>query len=209
MNGKILTGNSDYPVQFSVDYPQRLSRIKTFFRVILVIPMLFVLAALSSFLIIQTPHGPHINGTQYLVFAPVLLILFRKKYPRWWFNWNVEMFRFISRVSIYMYCMRDEYPSTEDTQGVHLDIEYPEAGVLSRGMPFIKWLLATPHFIILFFLAIAFAICLVIGWFAVIFTGKYPKSIFRFNEGFYRWSARVLAYSLLMMTDRYPPFSFN
>ena len=146
-----------------------------------------------------------------IIFLPlVLMILFRQKYPRWWFDWNLALARFNYRVSAYFFLLRDEYPSTDEEQSVHLELVYPDVKTqLMRGLPLVKWFLAIPHFILLGFLGIATWICIIIAWFAILFTGKYPKSMFDFVTGVMRWLFRVEAYAILLVTDRYPPFSLN
>jgi hypothetical protein len=179
-----------YPVQFSVDYLDRpLNRLSTAFRIILVIPIAILLSTLSG-------------GV--LFFAPLLMILFRRKYPRWWFDWNLELQRFTNRVGIYLSLMDDRYPATDDHQSVHLDYSYPEH--LNRWLPLVKWLLAIPHYVVLFFLDLASFFVVIVAWFAILVTGRYPRGMFGFVEGVIRWNVRVTAYTLTLVTDRYPPF---
>jgi hypothetical protein len=179
-----------YPVQFSVDYLDRpLNRLSTVFRIILVIPIAILLSTLSG-------------GV--LFFAPLLMILFRRKYPRWWFDWNLELQRFTNRVGIYLSLMDDRYPATDDHQSVHLDYSYPEH--LNRWLPLVKWFLAIPHYIVLFFLDLASYFVVIVAWFAILATGRYPRGMFGFVEGVIRWNVRVTAYTLTLVTDRYPPF---
>lgn len=186
-----------YPLTFRVDYPERLSRVTTFFRFLWIIPISILLFLLTSF------------GTG-ILFIPVLLtILFRKKYPRWWFDWNLQLSRFAARVGSYKALLRDEYPSSDEEQAVHLDFTYPDAKLLSRGLPIVKWFLAIPHYVVLYFLRIAASICVIIAWFAILFTGKYPRPLFAFVVGVMRWTYRVQAYSMLLITDKYPPFSLG
>ena len=138
------------------------------------------------------------------------MILFRRKYPRWWFDWNLELTRFSNRVSAYFMLLRDEYPSTDEEQAVHIEIEYPDAERdLNRWLPLVKWLLAIPHYIVLAFLGVAVLVVTVIAWFAIVFTGRYPRGMFNFVVGWSRWALRVSAYAFLLVTDRYPPFSFG
>ena len=201
-----------YPLTFRVDYPDKpLSRLTTFFRFLWIIPILVIATLLSSGTI-------SIDGTDYswswttvgILFLPLLLmILFRKKYPRWWFDWNLELTRFLARVWVYAALLRDEYPSTDEEQAVHLDLAYPDAGQLSRGLPLVKWFLAIPHWIVLFFLWIGAVVCIIIAWFAILFTGRYPQSLFDYVVGVQRWSLRVEAYALLLVTDQYPPFTLQ
>ena len=138
------------------------------------------------------------------------MILFRQKYPRWWFDWNLELLRFTNRVGAYLFLLRDEYPSTDEEQAVHLEMPYPDARTeLNRWLPLVKWILAIPHYIVLFFLGIAALVVIIIAWFAILFTGRYPQGLFDFVVGTMRWSARVVGYAFVMVTDRYPPFSLN
>jgi hypothetical protein len=143
----------------------------------------------------------------FLFFGPLLMILFRQKYPRWWFDWSRELLRFSNRVGVYLSLMDDRYPSTDDHQSVHLDYDYPDvAHDLNRWLPLVKWFLAIPHYVALFFLYIAAVVVVVIAWFAILFTGRYPRGLFDFVQGVIRWHDRVLGYALLLVTDRYPPF---
>jgi hypothetical protein len=204
-----------YPVRFGVDYPDRqLNRLTTFFRIIMVIPIAIVLNTVIGSSATTSGAGDTttivIGGIGLLVIPPLLMILFRKKYPRWWFDWNLELYRFMSRVEIYVALMDDRYPSTDEHQSVRFDMDYPNVEQdLKRGMPLVKWLLAIPHYIVLFFLWIAALVAVIIAWFAILFTGRYPRGLFDFVEGVFRWHARVLGYAFLLVTDRYPPFSLN
>jgi hypothetical protein len=200
-----------YPVRFSVDHPDRqLNRLTTFFRFFAAIPILIVLASVSG----GTWEWSYEHGTAvaagaggFLFFGPLLMILFRQKYPRWWFDWSRELLRFSNRVGIYLSLMDDRYPSTDDHQSVHLDYDYPNVKRdLNRWLPLVKWFLAIPHYVVLFFLYIAAAFAVVLAWFAILFTGRFPRGLFNFVEGVIRWHDRVLGYALLLVTDRYPPF---
>ncbi|MCH8825686.1 MAG: DUF4389 domain-containing protein [Chloroflexi bacterium] len=185
-----------YPVQFNVDYPEEsLNRASSFFRLVFVIPIYIVLYSMAGAL---------------LVLPPLLMILFRRKYPRWWFDWNLELLRLFSRVTVYFSLLRDEYPSTDEEQAVHLNMAYPDVpGQLNRWLPLVKWFLAVPHYIVLFFLGIAAIIVIILAWFAILFTGRCPRGLFNFVVGVMRWSVRVQAYAFLMVTDRYPPFRLS
>jgi uncharacterized protein DUF4389 len=198
---------SSYPVTFSVNYPDRqLNRLTSFFRIFTVIPIAILLQLLPGSSI--SNYGASIAiAAGSIVFVPtVLMILFRKKYPRWWFDWNLELTRFSNRVGAYLFLMDDEYPSTDERQAVHLDFPYPNAERLERGLPLVKWLLAIPHYIVLFFLYIGVFFALIGAWFAILFTGRYPRAIFGFVEGTMRWSNRVTGYAFTLVTDQYPPF---
>jgi Domain of unknown function (DUF4389) len=191
-----------YPLQFDVAYPDRsLNRLSTAFRLVAAIPILIVLGTLAGH-----PGGAVIGGG--IVFLPaLLLILFRRKYPRWWFDWNLELLRFTNRVGIYLALMDDRYPSTDAAQSVRLDFAYPDAERdLNRWLPLVKWLLAIPHYVVLLFLWIAAIVVVIIAWFAILFTGRYPRDMFGFVGGVIRWQNRVAAYAFLLVTDRYPPF---
>lgn len=204
----------DYPVQLTIDYPKRdLSRLTTFFRVFTIIPIAIILGLLSgsSFGWDMTTDWNWEYAYGGIVILPlVLMILFRKKYPKWWFDWNLAMTKFCMRVTAYCSLLDDVYPSTDEEQSVHIKISYPNVEKdLGRGMPLVKWLLAIPHFVVLCVLGIAAVVCIIIAWFAILFTGTYPKSLFNFVVGVYRWALRVEAYALLMTTDKYPPFSLS
>ena len=207
-----------YPARLEIDYPQRLSRPKTLFRIILVIPILVVTALLVGGLVgVETAsdtandliEGLAVTGG-ILFLATLLLLLFRRKYPRWWFDWNLEVTRFTTRVAAYLALLRDEYPSTDEQQAVHLDLDYPDAAHdLNRFLPLVKWILAIPHYVVLAVLIVAEIVVVVIAWFAVVFTGRYPRGMFDFVVGVTRWGLRVNAYMGLLITDRYPPFSLK
>jgi len=201
-----------YPVQFSVDYPDRdLDRVTTAFRLIVGIPIMIVLGAVSGGGAQWSEQNGAMTTTAagvggFLLFGPLLMIVFRQKYPRWWFDWNLELQRFGNRVGAYLLLMDDHYPSTTDEQSVHLEYAYPDATQLNRWLPLVKWFLAIPHYIVLFFLGIAAFVVVVIAWFAILFTGRYPRGMFDFVEGVIRYENRVIGYALVLVTDEYPPF---
>jgi Domain of unknown function (DUF4389) len=190
-----------YPLTFSVDYPDReLNRVTTGFRLILAIPLIILLALFAR---------GHPASAGFLLFLPVLaLLVVRHKYPRWWFDFNLQLTRLEARIYSYVFLLRDEYPSADDEQAVHLDIVYPDAkNELNRWLPLVKWILAIPHYIVLAFLQIAVVVVVIVAWFAILFTGRYPQGIHDFVVGVLRWALRVAAYAFLLVTDRYPPFS--
>jgi hypothetical protein len=200
-----------YPVQFSVDYPARpLDRLTTAFRIFTVIPIAIVLATVAGSTSQSSGRSGYTvaAGAGGLLFlGPLLMILFRQKYPRWWFDWNRELLRFTNRVTAYLALMDDRSPSTDEEQSVHLDFPYPDVPrELNRWLPLVKWFLAIPHYVVLFFLGIAAFVAVVVAWFAILFTGRYPRGLFDFVEGVIRWSNRVTGYALILVTDRYPPF---
>ena len=202
--------DAPYPVSYSVDYPdRRLNRLTTFFRVFVVIPIAIVLVLIEGYGY-GYGYGSSYGGAALggLVVLPTLLmILFRQKYPRWWFAWNLELLRFSNRVGIYLALMDDRYPSTDEHQALHLDFPYPDASnELNRWLPLVKWLLAIPHYVVLFFLYIAAIFVVIAGWFAILFTGRFPRGMFDFLVGVGRWTNRVIAYAHILVTDRYPPF---
>ena len=190
----MTTEQMGYPLTYDVEYPEgALSRLGALFRIILVIPIEF----LSVFL----------AGT--ITIPLVLMILFRQKYPRWWFDFNLERARFAARVNVYFHLMTDQYPSTDEAQSVSLDMEYPDAAGLNRFLPLIKWLLAIPHYVVLVILFYVSLLLLLIAWIVIILTGRYPRGLFDFQVGYQRWNARVNAYAFALITDRYPPFSMS
>ena len=201
---------TDYPIQFAVDYPDRpLNRLTTAFRLIVAIPIFILVETVSGGRYVPSDHGDAVmyGAGGMLVLGPLLMILFRQKYPRWWFDWNLELQRFSNRVVVYAALMDDRYPSTDEQQSVHLDYAYPDAQQdLNRWLPLVKWVLAIPHYVVLFFLTIASVVAVVIAWFAILFTGRYPRGLFDFVEGSIRWGQRVVGYAFLMVTDKYPPF---
>jgi hypothetical protein len=206
---------SGYPASLSIDYPERnLNRLTSFFRIFTIIPIAIVIGLITN---ANFQWGEHASGWSWAVtaggmlFFPLLLmILFRQKYPRWWFDWNLALTRFSYRVSAYFLLLSDEYPSTDAEQYVHLDFPYPDAQKdLTRWMPLVKWFLLIPHWIVIFFLGIAAFVCAIIAWFAILFTGRYPKGLFEFIVGVLRWGLRMQAYAILLVTDKYPPFTLE
>jgi hypothetical protein len=203
-----------YPVTFSVDYPEReLNRLTTFFRIFTVIPIAIVAALLPGAELStqagSSGAGAAVSIASLVVLPTVLMLLFRKKYPRWWYDWNLELMRFGNRIGVYVLLMDDEYPSTDEQQAVHLDFAYPDAERLERGLPLVKWLLAIPHYIVLFFLYIGVFFTVIGAWLAILFTGRYPRGLFKFVEGKIRWHNRVVGYALVLVTDDYPPFRLS
>ncbi len=205
-----------YPVTFSVDYPERqLNRVSSAFRIFAVIPIAIIAALLPGAELAGSAqsNGAGISGAiaaGSLVFLPiVLMLLFRKKYPRWWYDWNLELLRFVNRIGVYVALMDDEYPSTDEQQAVHLDFAYPDAERLERGLPLVKWLLAIPHYIVLFFLYIGVFFAVIGAWLTILFTGRYPRGIFTYVEGVFRWHNRVVGYAFVLVTDDYPPFRLS
>jgi Domain of unknown function (DUF4389) len=203
-----------YPATLTIDYPDRaLNRLTTFFRMFTMIPIAIILALVNS----GTLDFRHMNGWNWqyaaggiLFLATLLMILFRQKYPRWWFDWNIALVKFSTRVGAYVGLLTDMYPSTDEEQSVHIEIPYPDVPKeLNRWLPLVKWFLAIPHYIVLVCLGIAAFVCVVIAWFAILFTGRYPRGLFDFVVGVSRWSLRVAAYAFLLTTDQYPLFSLD
>ena len=203
---------SSYPVQFDVDFPSRpLDRLTTAFRLLVAIPIVIVLTMLTGETLRDhddTTNKIVIGGAA--VFLPlVLMLVFRQKYPRWWFDWNLNLLRFSNRVTAYLALLDDRYPSTDEEQAVHLDFAYPDARQLNRWLPLVKWVLAIPHYVVLFFLALGAVIAVIVAWFAILFIGTYPRRLFDFVVGVLRWSNRVNGYAFTLVTDQYPPFRLS
>jgi uncharacterized membrane protein len=202
---------SSYPVQFDVDFPTRpLDRLTTAFRIILAIPIIILLSILTNSVVQGDHHTSSLTLVAGILFLPlVLMLVFRQKYPRWWFDWNLNLLRFSNRVTAYLALLDDRYPSTDEEQSVHLDFPYPDSRQLNRWLPLIKWLLAFPHYVVLLFLWIASVVAVILAWFAILFTGRYPHDLFRFVVGVLRWTNRVNAYAFVLVTDQYPPFRLS
>jgi hypothetical protein len=214
----------EYAARLEIDYPEKLDRLTTFFRLIWIIPIALILGLVSQAgqtvtntvtvneagEVISTVSQTAGGLASGLFMATVLMIVFRQRYPRWWFDFSRELTRFGSRVGAYLFLLTDQYPSTVDEQSVHLEIDYPDVkSDLNRWMPLVKWLLAIPHYIVLFFLGIAALFATIFAWFAILATGQYPRALFDFIVGVGRWGLRVDAYAILLVTDRYPPFSLR
>jgi hypothetical protein len=214
-SGAYTQSGDQYPVQFSVEYPDRdLNRLTTAFRIIVAIPILIVLGAIGSGWGSWGGGGNGewvaAGGAGILFFPTLLMIVFRQKYPRWWYDWNLELLRFENRVGVYVGLLDDRYPSTDERQSVSLEFPYPDAKQgLNRWLPIVKWFLAIPHYVVLVFLGLAAIVCVIIAWFAILFTGRYPRGLFDFVEGVLRWGNRVAAYAFVLVTDQYPPFRLS
>ncbi|GAA2154197.1 DUF4389 domain-containing protein [Nocardioides koreensis] len=206
-----------YPARLEVDYSDQYNRVTTLFRIVLIIPIAIVYGALTAGAT-ETVYDQSSDTTTTtsggiaagLFVATLLMILFRQRYPRWWFDFALELARFGTRIGAYVALLTDRYPSTVEEQDVHLEIDYPDAERdLNRWLPLVKWLLAIPHFFVLFFLTVGAFFAVVVAWFAILFTGRYPRGLFDFVVGVGRWWLRVEAYAFLLVTDRYPPFSLR
>ena len=206
--------HAPYAARLTVDFPERLDRFTTFFRLIWVIPIAVVLGMItaSGNQTIMTAAGEQIVAAgggllAGLAVATALMIAIRVRYPRWWFDFARELTRFGARIGVYVALLTDRYPSTVDEQAVHLEVDYPDVERdLNRWLPLVKWFLAIPHYVVLFFLVIGAIVAIVIAWFAILITGRYPRPLFDYVVGVARWSLRVNAYAFLLVTDRYPPF---
>ena len=218
----MVTQSQSYPARLSIDYPEKLDRVSTFLRLIWAIPILVILSLLtataSDTVTVITESGEVVSRitttglgiTGGLFVATMLMIVFRQRYPRWWFDFALALNRFSNRVGAYLALLTDRYPSTEEEQSVHLDLDYPNAQQdLNRWMPLAKWLLAIPHYIVLAVLVVGAIFAILIAWFAILFTGRYPRALFDYVVGVGRWALRVQAYATLLITDRYPPFSLQ
>jgi len=203
-----------YPMSLSIDYPDRkLDRLTSFFRFLTVIPILIILSLITGggYEWSGAEGWSYAGATAGILFLPIVfMLLFRQKYPKWWFDWNIALTKFSTRVLAYTALLRDEYPSTDEDQAVQIEIPYPDAQRdLHRGMPLVKWFLAIPHYVVLACLYVAVVVVVVIAWFAILFTGRYPRGLFDFVVGVFRWSLRLDVYAFLLTTDRYPPFRLS
>jgi hypothetical protein len=216
----VVTPPEYYAARLNIDYPEKLDRLTTLFRVILIIPILIVLVVLSAAVnetvttedngVITTTSRSGAGIAGGLCIATMLMIVFRKRYPRWWFDFAREFTRFGARILAYIVLVTDRYPSTVEEQSVHLEIDYPDVERdLNRWMPLVKWLLTIPHLVVLIVLGVIGIVTVVVAWFAILFTGRYPRALFDYVVGVGRWALRVQAYALLLVTDQYPPFSLR
>ncbi len=203
--------SAPYPARLEIDYPDRdLDRLSSALRIFWVIPIGIVLALVSGPYQGEASSQGSATAGGILFLATVLMLVFRQKYPKWWFDFHLELNRFSTRVYSYLALMNDQYPSTDEEQHVHLELDYPDAqNDLNRWLPLVKWFLAIPHYLVLIVLFIGSIFAIIGAWFAILFTGRYPRGIFDFIEGVMRWGLRVEAYAFLLITDRYPPFSLN
>ena len=203
----------NYPVNLKIDYSEKSNRLTVFFRIFLAIPILIILALLTSEIQDNkeiSDENKHVYSVGVVFLPTMLMIVFRQKYPKWWYNWNLELTKFSTRVAAYILFIRDDYPSTDEEQAVHITIPYPDAKQdLNRWLPLIKWFLAILHVIVLCFLFIGVIFSTIYVWFFILFAGRYPKVFFDYVVGFIRWSIRVSAYALMLTTDEYPPFRLS
>lgn len=208
MASNALSVGQPYPARLEVEYPEgRRNRLTVALRLLALIPIVVLLGTIPGEWLADSGNLAIAGG---VLFLPVLLMLvFRQKYPRWWFDWNLEFARFTSRVVAYGSLLRDEYPATDEEQAVHLDLEYPDAARLNRWLPLVKWFLAIPHYLVLLFLFVAVLLVTVFAWVSILLTGSYPRRLFDFSVGVQRWCLRVQAYAFLLTTDAYPPFSLR
>jgi hypothetical protein len=196
-----------YPLQFEVDYPNRpLNRLTTALRLFTALPVVLLLTAIGGFTVVSGADTGTVvaSGSALLFLPPLLMIVFRGRYPRWWYDFNVELLRFQNRVGVYVALMDDRYPSTEEHQSVRLEVPYPTR--LNRGLPLVKWFLAIPHYVVLAALYVGALFALIGAWFAILVTGRFPRALFNYLVGVGRWTNRVTAYAFMLVTDDYPPF---
>ena len=204
-----------YSARYEVEYPEQLDRLSTLLRIPFAVPILLVasLMPIAPALIVSLAVDGTIDadswsyGAAGAFFLPlVLMIVFRRKYPRWWFNFVLEFTRFEARIFAYVSLLTDQYPSTDAGQTVRLDLDYPDAEQLNRFLPIVKWLLLIPHYVVLVVLAIVSVVAIILAWFAILASGRYPRPLFDYVVGVNRYALRVTAYGLMLITDRYPPF---
>ena len=197
MSAQVATGDvPDYPLRLDVEYPEQLNRWLPLVKLLLAIPHLLIVSAL-------------INVAYIIQIIAFFAILFTTKYPQSLFEFVVNIYRWQANTHVYIFLMRDEYPPFSWEPGqypVTFEIDYPTE--LNRWLPLVKWLLAFPHYVALFFLGIAALVVWVIAFFAILFTATYPRGMFDFVVGVLRWGNRVNAY-VYFMRDEYPPFSLK
>jgi hypothetical protein len=194
-----MASASAYPVQLELESPLAVARWRPLVHWLLAIPQLFVVYIVNSVLGL-------------LALVAWFAILFTGNIPTGLFDFMAMALRYQWRVTSYLYFMRESYPPFEfdalnldpGTDPARVSVAYPER--LSRGLIFVKWLLILPHIIALLFVGIGAVFVGIAGFFAVLFTGRWPQGMQTFLVGVVRWSTRVSAY-LYLMTDAYPPFS--
>lgn len=203
---RTLAQTAPYAARLTVDYPEKLNRLTTLLRLVWILPIVILLS------IVEGGVGLRAGGTLVggLWLATMLMLAVRLLYPRWWFDFARELTRFGGRVGAYAALLTDRYPSTVDEQSVHLEVDYPDVPRdLNRWLPLVKWLLVIPHYIVLIPLWIGAIVAVVLAWFAILATGRYPRALFNYVVGVGRWTLRVEAYAFLLVTDIYPPFSLK
>jgi small-conductance mechanosensitive channel len=192
-----------YPVDIQLDAPLEVARWRVIGNPILAIPHVIIAEALLLVAYILSVIG---------WFA----ILFTGKLPDFIFDFTAMSFRYFWRATSYQYWMREPYPpfdfeTTADEDGLDPPTRYvvqaPD-GPRNRLTVFFRGLLVIPHYIALMFVGIAAYVVIIIGFFAVLFTGAWPQGLRDFMVGVQRWGVRVGAY-LFLMTDEYPPFSLT
>jgi len=200
----------DYPIHFDVTRDATQSRLTNFplgiglfIRAILLIPHLIIVYFLQI-----------VASIIYLI--ATVAILFTGRYPRGLFNFYVGYSRWNNNVTGYLVSAYDKYPAfSMDAQNdypLSYSVDYPENLNRILNFPifglFIKLILLVPHLIIVYFLALAAMIVLIIAQFAILFTGSFPEGMHKFVIGVGRWNARMGGY-MVAMTDKYPPFSLS
>jgi hypothetical protein len=193
--------NPSYPVQAELEAPLEVANWRPLVHWLLDIPHQ-IIAGLLIFLF------------EILSVISWFAILFTGNIPEGIFNLMAMCLRYYYRNATFQYFMRESYPpfdfttASTDPGGDPASVSIERPDHLSRGLIFIKWLLVIPHFIALFVLGIGAAVSMIIGFFAVLFTGRWPRGLRDYMLGVLRWGLRVIAYAGLM-TDVYPPFALS
>jgi hypothetical protein len=200
-----------YPVTFEAEYPEQLARLSSAFRIILFIPVAIFLALVGGQAFNYSDFGDattiSLSGGGGIVLAIWAAVLVRQYIPNWLFDFQVALIRFQARAYGYLALLTDRFPAFEGEYPINFDVRYPDK--LNRWKVAIwKIITSIPHFIILIFLYVAAFVVVVIAWFAILFTGRYPLGLHTFVAGVFRWSLRVQAY-IFSLTDEYPPFSLD
>ncbi len=206
-----MTVETSYPVRFEAEYPEQLGRLSSAFRIILYIPVAIFLALVGGQAFSYSDFGDatttSVAGGGGIILAIWATVIVRQYVPHWLFDFQVALMRFQARAYGYLALLTDRFPAFEGEYPINFEVRYPDK--LSRWKVAIwKIITSIPHIIILIFLFLAAFVVIVIAWFAILFTGRYPQGLHTFVAGVFRWSLRVQAY-FLSLTDDYPPFSLE
>ena len=194
---RVVPASERYPMRFEVDYAEQLSRAKTLFRIVLLLPAYFFLSL-----------------AVYVFYAAIVAgwttVFWRKKYPSWLFAAASGYLGYSGRAFAYFALLTDKFPSLDqDENPVQLEYDFPKQGRLSRWRVLVwKLVLILPHLFVLSFLLLGVYVVVILAWFAILFTGRYPRGMFAFVVGVMRWHFRVFGY-VASFNDRFPPYALS